>query len=217
MSLPEEKQWFSHVTKNLKKILFASGIAVLAVWLVDWVRLGPLDSPGGLPLFLECGGPWFGQADPTWGGDRLGETDESLAESGCAVACAAMALASRGVEVDPQVLNMFLTRLPGGYTPEGWIYWERAAEFWSSHTAGLLPHYEDLPSRFLIDWNLLHGNPVIARIRLPGGNTHFVLLTGKRGFDYLVRDPAAAPDAGSLRASELPGPVEAIRFYRTPG
>ncbi len=53
----------------------------------------------------------------------------SLAAEGCAVASAAMTLASYGVDVDPGRLNKFLTTLPGGYTSQGWIYWEKAAEF----------------------------------------------------------------------------------------
>jgi hypothetical protein len=67
-----------------------------------------------------------------------------------------------------------------------------------------------------MDWNLLRGNPVIARVRYPNGITHFVLVCGKEGFDYLVRDPGEGGAAGISRLSDFPGPVEALRFYQKP-
>jgi hypothetical protein len=39
--------------------------------------------------------------------------------------------------------------------------------------------------------NLSRGNPVIVRVRLPSGITHFVVVAGKDGFDYLIADPGA--------------------------
>jgi hypothetical protein len=41
--------------------------------------------------------------------------------------------------------------------------------------------------------NLLSGNPVIAVISLPDGGYHFMVIVGKEGRDYLIRDPAASP------------------------
>ncbi len=41
-----------------------------------------------------------------------------------------------------------------------------------------------------MDDNILAGNPVIVRLRLPSGRTHFVVVVGKQGWDYLVQDPA---------------------------
>jgi hypothetical protein len=67
-----------------------------------------------------------------------------------------------------------------------------------------------------MDWNLLLGNPVIARVRYPYGITHFVLVCGKEGFDYHVRDPGVGGAKGISRLSDFPGPVEALRFYRKP-
>jgi hypothetical protein len=163
---------------------------------------------------VEIPGPHFLQGDTRWGGDSLGETSDSLADVGCAVASSAMALASRGVDTDPGRLNAFLQKTEGGYTPEGWIYWDKAAEVDPERVGTLLPHYEDAPSHFLIDWNLLRGNPVIARVRYPSGVTHFVVICGKQGFDYIVRDPGEGGRAGLTLLSDFPAPVEALRFYR---
>ena len=86
-----------------------------------------VDASGGLyfPGRLELYVPQFFQADSRWGDDELGPTPGKLAAEGCAVASAAMTLASYGVDVDPGRLNKFLTALRDGYTPEGWLYWEK--------------------------------------------------------------------------------------------
>ena len=192
--------------------------AYAAFWAAGLAVRQPVPAAGGVyfPWRHVIGGPHFSQGDWRWAEDRLGATSETMAQSGCAVASAAMALGALGVETDPGELNRFLQRIPGGYTPEGWIYWEKAAEIDPERTAGLLPHYEDLPSFFLMDWNLLRGNPVIARVRYPGGITHFVLVCGKEGFEYLVRDPGAGGGGGPRPLSDFPGPVEALRFYKMP-
>jgi hypothetical protein len=189
-----------------------------AWWTVDWKRERILAASGGLffPGRLELGVPQFFQSDPRWGEDSLGSTPNSIAAEGCAVASAAMTLASYGVDVDPGRLNKFLTKVPGGYTPQGWIYWEKAAEFDSGFTSRLLPHYESLPSYFLIDRNLLDRNPVIARLRYPNGITHFVVICGKEGLDYLIRDPGRGGEKGVYPLKDFGSKVEAIRFYRKP-
>ncbi|MGB8466069.1 MAG: C39 family peptidase [Terrimicrobiaceae bacterium] len=199
-------------------LVVAGLIAWGAWWTADWRKERPVGASGGLyfPGRLELYVPQFFQSDPRWGGDPLGATPGSLAAEGCAVASAAMTLASYGVDVDPGRLNKFLTALPGGYTPQGWLYWEKAAEFDSGFTSRLLPHYESLPSYFLIDRNLLDKNPVIARLRYSNGTTHFVVICGKEGFDYLVRDPGRGGEKGVYPLKQFGSGIEAIRFYRKP-
>ncbi len=200
-------------------LIFVVAALLLAAWGVYWFLPRQISTAGGLyfPGRVLIDGPHYLQGDPRWAGDLLGSTPDSLRDVGCAVASAAMALGSLGVSTDPGSLNAFLQKTEGGYTPEGWIYWEKAAEVDPMRTAELLPHYEDLPSFFLMDWNLARGNPVIARVRYPSGITHFVLVCGKEGFDYLVRDPGEGGAEGITRLAEFPGPVEALRFYRKPG
>ena len=193
-----------------------SAFVAVALWMRDWMSKRPLPMSGGLyfPVAVEIPGPHFLQGNSRWGGDLLAQTSDSLADVGCAVASAAMVLASRGFDTDPGRLNAFLQKTEGGYTPEGWIYWEKAAEADRERVGTLLPHYEDAPSHFLIDWNLLRGNPVIARVRYPSGITHSMVICGKRGFEYIVRDPGEGGRAGLTLLSEFPPPVEALRFYQ---
>ena len=78
-------------------------------------------------------------SNPIRGGERtpLVQRPAGLRQKDVPSPAAAMALASYGVDVDPGRLNKFLTTLPGGYTPQGWIYWEKAAEFDSGFTSRL--------------------------------------------------------------------------------
>lgn len=174
-----------------------------------WSRLEKLPPSGGLyfPFPVQLEAPSFAQTDPRWGADLLGPTERTLAAEGCAVTSAAMALGYYGIDVDPKRLNAFL-KANGGFTEQGWIYWESAAEFQS----GQVWHaYEDLPSYRLIDWNLLRKNPLIVRIRRPAGGTHFVLIVGKAGFEYLALDPGSG--GRRVLLSELESPIEALRYY----
>jgi hypothetical protein len=174
-----------------------------------------ISATGGLYFFsrAELNVPRFAQADLRWADDSLGSTDSTIGGEGCAVSSAAMVLAYYGVNVDPGILNTFLTN-NDGYTPQGWLYWEKAAAF----APGKAKHvYEDAPSYYLIDSNLLGGNPVIIRIRLRSGITHFVVIVGKRGFHYLIQDPGSSGDSGIYPLYRLVTKIEALRFYEKLG
>jgi hypothetical protein len=134
-----------------------------------------------------------------------------MGAEGCAVSSAAMVLACYGIDTDPQRLNQFLQQTDG-YTPEGWIKWEAAAAVAPNRVKHV---YEDLPTYHLIDANLDEGNPVIVRLRYPSGSpTHFVVIAGKKGFDYLICDPGRGAGKGMYPLKEFGSPIEALRFYR---
>ena len=201
---------------------FSLGVAIVALpllkWHQDWRTAKPLSPRGGLPFYqricLEV--PHFYQGDSTWGDDLLGATAVTLGQEGCAVSCAAMVLAFYGAPLHPGTLNRFLQRLPGGYTPRGWIEWQCAAEAAPQMVNHLLPHYEDLPSYALIDSNLLIGNPVIVRVRSPRDTTHFMVLVGKEGDRYLTLDPGKSMPRALYFLDEYGSSIEALRFYRKP-
>lgn len=180
-------------------------------WQQDWNRLGPLAPSGGLFFQprLELDVPLFRQADDRWRKDKLGKTEASLGAEGCAVAAAAMVLASYGVDTDPGRLNKLVTDADG-YVGNGWIVWEKAAEVTGNIARKA---YEDEPSYRLIDENLARRNPVIVRLRTEGGVTHFVVIAGKDGYDYLTRDPGAGAAKGLYPLREFGSKIEALRFY----
>ena len=176
-----------------------------------WNTKGKLDPSGGRYFFqrVEITVPLFRQGDERWRRHLLGPTPNTLGAEGCAVASAAMVLASYGYDTDPGRLNAFLQDNEG-FTPQGWLYWEKAAEL----TEGRVRHaYEDLPTYHLIDRNLARGNPVIVRLRIPSGITHFVVLAGKDGWDYLTRDPGAGASKGLYPLREFGSQIEGLRYY----
>jgi len=191
------------------------GVLVLMFLLISWCWRRPIQGSGGLPIPGEIviSVPQFFQGDPLWSEEALGDTSGTLGAEGCALSSAAMLLSHYGMDVDPQRLNLFLKQ-NNGYEGRAWLRWESAAEY----MPGIIEKaYEDLPSYALIDWNLLRGNPVIVRIRRPDGITHFVVIVGKRGFDYLIRDPAGYGAANGGRVYPLASlgvPIEALRYYR---
>ena len=180
---------------------------------IDWNWKRPLAPRGGRYFLhrLELPVPSFRQGDERWSEDALGGVEENgtMGSAGCAVASTAMVFQSYGIKVDPQELNWFLTDTEG-YTPEGWLYWDRAA-WWAPDRVRHV--YEDLPSYQLIDSNLARSNPAIVRVQLSSGITHFVVIAGKDGFDYLVRDPGAGAAKGFYPLRELHSDIEALRFY----
>lgn len=214
-SINETRRPASGISFSAGSWIPAAVIAALAVPLMLWLWKGPISPRGGLPIpgVIMIGVPQFFQSDPRWGREALGNTRGTLGSEGCAVTSAAMVLRFYGMDVDPGRLNRFLGENQG-YEGRGWLRWESAAEF----TSGQIEKaYEDLPSHARIDWNLLSGNPVIVRIRRPDGITHFVVIVGKRGFEYLIRDPAGhgSETGGAPRAlGDLGVPVEALRYYR---
>jgi hypothetical protein len=195
-------------------ILILFVIAAGAGLYIDWNWKRPLSARGGRYFFhrVELPVPSFRQSDDRWSDDPIGGVPDNgtLGGEGCAVAAAAMIFKFYGIETDPQQLNWFLTGVDG-YTERGWLYWDRAA--WLAPDR-VRHAYEDLPSYQLIDSNLAGGNPVIVRVRLANGITHFVVIAGKDGFDYLVRDPGGGATKGFYPLRELHSDIEALRFYQ---
>ena len=198
-------------------LLWGSGLMIAAA-----IYFGVPAFFGWKHVISSCGGryfvqrivipvPVFTQDDPRWTLELLGPTFDTMGQTGCAVTSAAMVLSAYGVNTDPDRLNLYLTT-HGGYTDNGWVYWEKAAEI--APGGQVEKAYEDLPSYALIDQNLLAGNPVIIRLTLPNGHTHFVVLLGKEGWNYLVQDPARSPSYGVYPLKDLTGRIEALRFFR---
>lgn len=199
---------------------FLTGLAVLFIaalaagaflawrWVETWTATAsPLAPSGGLyfPGTVLNDVPHFAQADPRWTTNLLGPTPGTLGAEGCAVASAAMVLAGYGAKVDPGSLNKFLQG-NGGYTGNGWLYWEKAAEV----PPGLAEHiYEADASHFLIDWNLLRGNPVIVRLRYPGAS----LISSSSSVNKAANISSAIPAAVTKTACIF-SPSSAVRSKR---
>jgi hypothetical protein len=210
------EQVFPKVRKR-RRIWIAAGVALLvAIFCAALVRgltvKRVIASSGGLYFVrgVALSVPAFRQADPRWHTDPLGHTTDTLGTAGCAVTSAAMVLKWYGVDTDPQRLNAYLTAHKG-YEGNGYIIWERAAKLGHGNVKKA---YEDLPSYWRIDHQLMKGNPVIVRIHFPDGAMHFVVIAGKRGFDYLIQDPGAGWDKGLYPLREITDKIDGLRYYR---
>jgi len=211
----EDRRERSHVRGRIA--LWGAGVALAALLYFGvpafWKWPHPISSSGGRYFIhrVVIPVPVFQQGDPRWTFDLLGPTEDTIGQTGCAVTSAAMDLSAYGVDTDPKRLNQYLNT-HNGYTPNGWLYWEKAAEV--APFGQVEKAYEDLPSYGLIDQNLVAGNPVIIRLTLSNGTTHFVVVVGKDGWDYLIRDPARDPSWGVYPLKELTQHIEALRFFR---
>ena len=204
-----------HLKKTVMTLAVATFLfflATIAAGLCYWLWKRPLAPSGGLYFFqrVELPVPQYFQGDDRWAGDMLGASNDTLGATGCAVASVAMVFKYYGIDTDPQRLNWFLDAADG-YEGQGWLRWEKAAEIAPDKVKHV---YEDLPSYYLIDRNLLRGNPVIVRLHFKNGVTHFVVIAGKQGWDYLIRDPSSAGAKGIYPLKEFGSDIMALRYYQ---
>jgi len=129
--------------------------------------------------------PIYLQADPNWAGERIGRSGRRFRRAGSAVCCLSMALAHHGVDLDPGALNAALT-VRDGYARDGRVRWPAVARVTDGRAAA---RGISVPTHAIVRAAIQSGNPVAARVRLPAGGEHWVLLVGWRGGGYLMKDP----------------------------
>ena len=180
-----------------------AGLAVLAfMWAVfAHARADVVETSGGryFQQRLELPVADFAQDDPRWADELLGPTNETLGDEGCTLTSIVMVLNYYHVRCDPSVLNRFLT-VHGGYDDEGFLDFARVVDFAPDR---IRLSYRGDPSYDALDRNLLARRPVIVQLTLSNGGRHFVVVMGKEGFDYLVRDPAAYPSSSLVPLKSL--------------
>jgi len=163
---------------------------------------------GGEPFSMRLPVADVDQDDPAWATSTIGGSHESIAEVGCALCTAAMVSNWLGVPMTPAELNRRLIN-NDGYTSRGWLRWQAVADA----TGGILRlTYAGAPDHARIDAALRAGVPSI--IKLPQGYfSHWVVVVGKQGEDYLVNDPLAER-RGTVALSGLSSTMLAQREFR---
>ena len=154
--------------------------------------------------------PAFLQRDKAWEADRIGGTGETLGRVGCTVCCLAMGLAPFGIRKTPGELNEWLKKHEG-YSPRGWLRWETVSKL----TAGKV--YVDFRAPLkheTIDAALKARRPVLAKVFINRVITHWVLVVGKEGTEYVVKDPLGDGRKPDLLSRYSSG-VHAIRILKT--
>ncbi len=132
--------------------------------------------------------PHYLQRDARWAADELGDTHETLGAVGCLVCSLAMGSEALGEEVDPRELNRRLGAA-GGYTRDARVVWDKV-RLATGGAVDVAVHPE--PDHAVLDEALERGQLPVVGFTLPNGAPHWVLVVGKEGYEYLVKDPLAA-------------------------
>lgn len=170
------------------------------------VQLSPENSSTSFhfPIF-----PIYLQTDPRWKDDKMGGSEETLGEAGCFVSCVSMALFHHGIDLPPKQLNDLLKSY-GGYTQQGWVKWHTVSEVTDHQITFKVPNR---PHFTAIDAALRADEPILAKIRLFNQIYHWVLIVGKVGPDYWVKDPLG--EGRTLdRLSQFKSKIYAIRIVQ---
>ena len=184
--------------------LAGSSCVVLRSWAAR-----SISATGGetLQIRLADSGTTYLQNDRRWAHDHLGITPVTLGTHGCTVCCVAMACTRLGVPLTPRELNQKLI-LNDGYLPRGWLVWNALPRVTAGRvTADYLPR----ASHEFIDGALKQGAYPVVKHFLPGGRPHWVLVVGKEGQEYLVRDPLR-DTRELLQLSSLTPRIHAVRL-----
>ncbi|MDO9100254.1 MAG: cysteine peptidase family C39 domain-containing protein [Caldisericota bacterium] len=199
--------------RPLVYVVAGTVVVLLAVFAALYLRpasVSPIASAGGKTARVKpVGGEVFYlQNDPAWADVSLGSSDEKMGAAGCTVACIAMGLSSVDQAVDPRQVVEGLAR-EGGFTPSGLVVWDAVGTLTSGRVRVELPEL----SHQVVDAELASGRPVIAKIMLNGLVQHWVLIVGKDGREYLVKDPLDS-SMTVRRLSSRSEKIEAIRIFR---
>jgi hypothetical protein len=186
--------------------LAGSGCVVCRTW---WKPSIPALGGRNLQIRLpeRCG--TFLQNDARWKNEPLGTTHVTLGSHGCTVCSVAMACTNLGVPVSPAGLNERL-RAREGYLSRGWLVWSALPRATDGH---LTAEYHAKPAHEHLDAALESGAFPIIQYPLPNGALHWVLVVGKEGQDYLVRDPLH-DSPSPLRLSTLTQRIRAVRVVK---
>ena len=165
-------------------------LLLAGVFVVRFIRGNnspPIAPRGGESFqdFVNIETPFYLQRDPRWKDQAVGGSGESLGKVGCAVASLAMALHHYGVELTPAQLNDSL-KTHGGYTMRGWLKWGTVATISKGKVAvEIIPK----PTHADLDSALRQRRPVLVKVLIRHVIPHWVLIIGKEGQEYLMRDP----------------------------
>lgn len=194
-----------------RNILKSGGLPLVAALIALFGLAGAVHAQNRLNV------PFMSQSNPQWSGVSLGTCPgATIGGSGCAVTAMAMALGSKGANVNPAMLNAWLTRWQGY---DSWcnIVWWRAADYdgpagliWIG--TGTLPN-TPAGLKAMID----RGERIVAKsIR---SSSHWVIIVGYLGngtqwSHFMYYDPGDLQLTGRAVGDGLVKPGAPIRRYR---
>ena len=136
---------------------------------------------------------YLSQQDPKWKSDILGfgDPEDTIGYVGCALTSVAMLLSGHGYPETPKTLNQKLKNVHGFASAA--IVWGAVNQIYPKVTLkAFIPCTTSPAPLELIDAAIAAGQPAIVQVdysNAPGIQTHWVLLYGRKGDDYLMLDP----------------------------
>ena len=136
---------------------------------------------------------YLSQQDPKWKADILGFGDpgDTIGYVGCALTATAMLLSGHGDSETPKTLNQKLKNVNGFVSAA--ILWSAVSKIYPNVTLkAFIPCSTSDAPLAQIDAAIAAGQPAIVQVdRSPaaGIQTHWVVLYGRKGDDYLMLDP----------------------------
>lgn len=172
-------------TRRIPFLIVLGGLGI-AAWQLRERNSPPISARGGEPFqnFATLESPSYLQSDDRWRDEKIGGGGR-LGDVGCAVCSLAMALEHFGAHYTPKELNDQL-KAKDGYTWRGWLKWQAILSVTGDK---ITVEAVRKPSHGDIDTALKNRYPVIAKLLINGTIPHWVLIVGKQGTNYLMRDP----------------------------
>lgn len=128
---------------------------------------------------------YYSQRDSRWDDDKIGNTNSTLEDYGCAITSVAMVFKYFGASIDPGKL----ADKPIFY--QDLIVWPTS---WSPGIKRVSSVYHGNVDWDEIDDQLDDDNPVIVYIKRSAGGGHYVVITDEDKEDYIVHDPYFGPN-----------------------
>lgn len=174
--------------------------------------VGSIPAKGGRELHVGKGDKHslLLQKDPRWANEPLGPTQLTLGTHGCVITSAAMACTCLDVPLTPKELNERLNQ-HDGFLPNGWMVWSALPRVTENR---LTASYHTIPAHRWIDDALESGECPIVKFCLSKGTSHWCLVVGKDGLDYLVHDPLR-DEQEPLKLATLTKRIRAVRVIRS--
>ena len=161
---------------------------------------------------------YYRQDDPQWAEDTLGQSEYTLGESGCLIACIAADLEMElsdgqterpdwaGEQITPGSLNQRFTQ-QGAYDKEGNLLWNRINEAGEIQAeAGRKVSYKQI-TEALQEKNY----PIVRVRRIEIGNFHYVLIVKSEGGMFYCMDPLKEEEK-LVPLEEFGNRVYAVRY-----
>src|SRR5215216_4737733 len=137
---------------------------------------------------------YYSQNDPQWKSEKLGfgkQESDTIGYIGCALTSVSMVLSGHGYTETPKTLNQKLKNVDG-FAGAG-IRWYQVSQLYPQVRIKSIIACGDTPAPLAqIDAALAAGQPAIVCVdstSAPGVLTHYVVLYGRKGDDYLMLDP----------------------------